>query len=306
MKCPRVALMLDGSRVFDAEVIKGITKYVRMHGPWQLHRQTIGSNQRYSLTSDALLKEVQKFRPDGVVMHESGITKQLLQHQIPTVVIPSSKTISSGYYLNNDNETTGRIAAKHLLSLELSNFGFIGFDDVSWSMVRMEAFRHDLFARGFDLHEYLVPQSKNTRVRLEESKKLKQWLLKLPKPIGVFAGNDDLARLIAEHCQQQDIQIPKDVAILGADNDELICELNNPPLSSIPFTAEQAGFEVATMLDSLMKGHLPKSNCVLANPLAVVVRDSSNLPARANPDEIQIHHPSHKKGRQAMAPKALQ
>jgi len=80
------------------------------------------------------------------------------------------------------------------------------------------------------------------------------WLMLLPKPIAVMAGNDDRSQDILAACKIADVNVPSEVAILGVDNDELICGLSYPQLSSIALSTQRAGYEAAQVLGKLMDG----------------------------------------------------
>ena len=277
MKYPRVALLLDGSRSFDAGVLTGISQYVNLHRPWQLYRPASTSYQRFSGLSEVSWRVLKKLQPDGVVMHESSITKQLLQSGVPTVVIPISDDTHGAYLLTNDNVSVGRTAAEYLRNLGLKHYGFIGFKNALWSIQRQDAFQHSLASHNFAAHEYLLPLLPKENERSRLYRELTRWIKSLPKPIGVFTGNDDLARPVGEICNASGISVPDDIAILGVDNDRLICELSNPPLSSIPFASIRAGFEAAEMLDAVMQGKTPETKLVTAMALPVVVRRSTDM-----------------------------
>ena len=106
-----------------------------------------------------------------------------------------------------------------------------------------------------------------------------QWLAGLPKPVGLFAGNDDVGRRVLEACQAARLAVPDEVAVLGVDNDELLCELCNPPLSSIAFSTEKAGFEAAAALEQMMSGKRPNRAEIIVEPSTVIARQSSDVMA---------------------------
>jgi LacI family transcriptional regulator len=217
-----------------------------------------------------------KHRPSGVIMHESELTSHLLRSGVPTIAVPIHSLDPAGYYITCDNESVGGIAAEHLMGQGLRHFGYVGFADILWSQHRLVAYQHCLNERGHQVDAHLVPLAPTDSEQPRLHQALVHWLRDLPKPTGVFVGNDDLARPVAELCHLNDISVPDDIALLGVDNDELICELSNPSLSSIPFATEKAGYEVAEMLDCLMEGGSPESPCVETAALPVAVRRSTD------------------------------
>ena len=104
-----------------------------------------------------------------------------------------------------------------------------------------------------------------------------RWLADLPKPVGVMACNDDRGREVLEACRAAKVRIPEEVAVIGVDNDELLCELSDPPLSSVTFGAERAGFEAAALLEQLMAGRPKKPSQSLPGALGVVARRSTEV-----------------------------
>ena len=112
---------------------------------------------------------------------------------------------------------------------------------------------------------------------------LEDWLKSLPKPLGLMACNDYCGREVLQACAEAGLRIPDDVAVVGVDNDELMCELSDPPLSSVALNVEQAGYDAARLLDSLMSGQSIPEHIVLVKPTFVVARRSSEVMAQADP-----------------------
>jgi LacI family transcriptional regulator len=102
---------------------------------------------------------------------------------------------------------------------------------------------------------------------------------RLPKPIGVFACDDDRGHDVLEACKLAGLKVPEDVAVVGVDNDEVFCELADPPLSSIAFNAETAGYRAAALLDAMMQGRARKRQQIVVESLGVVRRRSTDIVA---------------------------
>lgn len=114
--------------------------------------------------------------------------------------------------------------------------------------------------------------------------KLRRWLSALPKPVGLFAGNDLCGSQLSEACHEAGLRIPEDVALVGVDNDDLFCELTRPSLSSVAIPAERIGYEAASLLDRRLEGVKPPRKPLLFPPLGVVARQSSDLVASDEPE----------------------
>ena len=108
------------------------------------------------------------------------------------------------------------------------------------------------------------------------------WLQTLEMPVGVMACNDVRARHVLEACHSLGVRVPEDVAVIGVDNDELVCELSDPPLSSIEQGMRRLGYQAAALLDQLMQGKdAPQTQFVVA-PEGVVARRSTDTLAVSN------------------------
>ena len=101
----------------------------------------------------------------------------------------------------------------------------------------------------------------------------------LPKPIGLMACNDDRGREVLEACRAAQIEVPEEIAVIGIDNDSLLCDLASPPLSSVALNAEHAGFEAAELLEKLMSGRVSAPQRIMVDPLYIVNRHSTNVVA---------------------------
>ena len=108
-----------------------------------------------------------------------------------------------------------------------------------------------------------------------EQRGMAAWLGKLPKPVGLMAANDVRGRQVLDTCLMAGISVPEQIAVLGVDNDELICATTNPPLTSILRDTEGSGYDAAQMLDRMMRGMSRKMETLLYGPIRVVGRQST-------------------------------
>ena len=220
---------------------------------------------------------------NGLIGHFSE--KVLLEHveraRVPAVDISPAERHLKLPRVSTDDVAVGRLAAAHLLSLGLPHFAFVGSRAHYYSMLREKGFKHAVAAAGLQSHVFLNgdgTQGTRSDVPLEE------WLKRLPKPIGVLASTDARALDVLAVCRKLEIDVPRSVAVLGVDNDEVFCELANPTLSSIALSTQRIGYEAARMLDRLMAGEKPAEKQLLIPPAGVVPRRSSDIPAIVDPD----------------------
>jgi LacI family transcriptional regulator len=122
------------------------------------------------------------------------------------------------------------------------------------------------------------------RVWEREQALLARWISKLPTPIGLFACDDDRGREVLEACKMAGLHVPDDVAVVGVDNDEVFCELADPPLSSVALNAETAGYRAAALLDAMMHGRVRQRQQIVVEALGVITRRSTDIVAVEDDD----------------------
>jgi LacI family transcriptional regulator len=175
------------------------------------------------------------------------------------------------------------MGAEHFLVRKFRHFAFCGLPLRIWSDIREQVFFQEITSRGFECSVY--PHPDPTRLLLPEAEYpyLAKWLASLPKPVAVMACNDDRGIQVIEVCNFEGYHIPEQVAVLGVDNDDLICELSRPALSSIAFDLEDAGYQAAQVLWNLISGNTSGYHCIPLEPLRVVTRLSSDITSQADP-----------------------
>lgn len=154
----------------------------------------------------------------------------------------------------------------------------------SWSKRREREFALQLQKSGFVPHIYQPPEKPADRIWEREQTLIVEWLRKLPKPVGLFACNDDRGREVLEACRLMNLRVPEGIAVLGVDNDEVFCGLAYPPLSSVALNGETAGYRAAELLDGMMHGLIPKPRRIQVEALGVVTRRSTDIVAVEDED----------------------
>jgi LacI family transcriptional regulator len=175
-----------------------------------------------------------------------------------------------------DSHAAGRLAAEHLIERGFREFAFCGYPGENWSRRREEGFCERLQESGFRSHVY-PPRRKVRMAWYREQPAVTAWLESLPKPVGVMACNDVRGRQIIDACMTGKMHVPNDVAVVGVDEDRLLSEFSNPPLSSVALNAEQAGYRAAELLDGMMSGRVKQQQLILVEPLWVVARPSTDV-----------------------------
>ena len=184
------------------------------------------------------------------------------------------------YNIVTDDEAIGKMAAEYLLRRGFKQFAYCGFGEMYyWSRERGKGFGNRVHQAGFEIHHYAYeqPKSKYPHSWEKEQVILVDWLKRLPKPIAMMACNDDRSQHVLEACKIAGLNVPEQVAIIGMGNDDLVCDLASPPLSSIALAAEKGGYEVAATLDKLMRGKKVPNQRIIVPTLYVVTRQSTDI-----------------------------
>jgi LacI family transcriptional regulator len=235
------------------------------------------------------LSRLKKWGANGIIAPDAKENKQLIQMGVPTIVYRMTRKATPGLpAVIADNASVGEMVAEHLLELGFRNFAYCGINGRPWSKERSESFNKRIeeagsetsfFNRASRLHG---PHSFET-----EQARMVDWVKSLPMPVGLMAGNDDCGGHVMEACKIAGLSVPDKVAVLGVDNDEFICELTDPPLSSVAFNTEKAGYEVAELLDKLMtRKQKMTGQRVTVRPTHIVTRQSSDILAIEDNDVV--------------------
>ena len=234
------------------------------------------------------LKQLEGSRCDGVIAHvlDENFLKALDESGRSTVSVSSSMAPLPFPAVDVDHLAVGRLAAEYFLKLRSQDFAFFGSAIAGFSKEREKGFREVVEDHGFEVRsaysEYRLrpPYDQFSREAEEE---LKGWILDLPKPISILCSNDEHARILSFLCQSSGIAVPEEVSLLGVDNDQVICALCSPPISSVDNPAEEIGYRSAEILDRLFKGKLGGLGRISVSPAHVVERQSTDRLAVDDP-----------------------
>lgn len=182
-----------------------------------------------------------------------------------------------------DDIAVGRIAADHLLGLGLRHFGFAGPADCHFATQREAGYTAALAGAGFTPDVLDRSDLRDPTQFRERDAMFARWLARLPRPMGIFCAEDSTAERLLNVCLEQDIRVPDEMAVLGANNDALMCEALYPPLSSVDIPFEQIGFEAAGILEALLAGGAAPTQPLLIPPRTVAARRSTQVLAPDNP-----------------------
>jgi LacI family transcriptional regulator len=213
-----------------------------------------------------------------------AIARTLLASGLPLIAVDlTAKQLADGNPLSGvseicaDSHTAGRVAAEHLIERGFTCFGFCGYQGRLWSDRRLAGFSEQVQAAGHSCSVYEPPHRHRVLPWGSEQASVVAWLRSLTKPVGIMACNDVRGRQVIEACLQAGLRVPDDVAVVGVDEDRLLCELANPPMSSVVLNLERAGYQAGELLAGLMAGRVQQPQRVLVEALWVIPRRSTDV-----------------------------
>ena len=276
-QAPHVAVCVDQFRSHGRGVMRGIAKYVEVYGPWSLFIDPLAGSQypkgrSENWKGEGILTYIEE-RPRAARLRDSGIpTVELFAYRLDAV-LP---------LVAHDDLAVGQAAAEHLLERHFRHLAYSGYVQALWSDRREQGFIKALAQAGCAPPHRLSIQRPETLAEWETvQQQLTAWVRELPKPVGLMACSDHHAQRILDACQRANLSVPEEVAVIGVDDDEELCRLSTPPLTSVILNAEKVGYEGAKLLDDLMRGRTRarRIEARFIPPLGVATRRSSDITA---------------------------
>lgn len=300
---PRVALLMIPFAGYDRGLLEGIARYAQLHGPWvfflsgdypevplptpdSLSGKFIGAEYMSSVVTGVSLPDLRRWGVNGFIgrIQSVKMAEKLLASGLPVIGVdlPEQKSargelLAKVSEICADSQHAGQLAAEHFLERGFWNFAFCGYEGRVWSQRRQEGFSARLREAGFSCEAYQPPRFKHGLSWRRELPLVTSWLKSLPRPVAVMACNDIRGRQVLEAGLLSGLSVPEDVAVVGVDNDHFICNLSNPPLSSVALNLSQAGYQAAELLAGLMKGKPQRRRRIIAESLWVAPRRSSDV-----------------------------
>jgi LacI family transcriptional regulator len=274
----KVALLIETSNRYGRDLLYGVRDWMRESERWAIRFTEQG--RRAPLPT--WLKD---WQGDGIIARVDSpqIAAALRRTRLPVVDVSAERFSSEFSRVSIDNGAVARLAAEHLATKGFLDFAYCGDRRFLWSRQRGVEFRRCLAEKGRRCVDFGEPAGTAKPGSDAEIRAIARWLKGLPKPVGVFACYDGRALQVLEACQLLGLHVPDQVAVLGVDNDELVCELANPPLSSVQPNARRSGYEAAALLARLMGGEKKAvAPTHQVQPVRVVERQSTDVVAVAD------------------------
>lgn len=273
----QVAILIETSNAYARGLLQGVVRYIREHRPWSFHLMEQGRG-------DDPPPWLAGWEGDGIIarIETPRIARAVVRTGLPAVDLSAARLVPALPWVETKDEDIARLAADHLLERGFKRFAFCGDARFNWSVWREKHFVARLQAAGHDCDVYrpsatVAGEAKPGGDVTAEARDLARWLKELPKPVGVMACYDIRGQQVLAACRGAGLAVPDEVAVIGVDNDALLCELASPPLSSVIPNAHRAGYEAAALLDRLMAGKRVAATAHLIAPLGIAERQSTDV-----------------------------
>ncbi len=274
---PKVLVIQETCVLPGKDKIQGIFNYMHLYGPWHVHliQSRAGEQKIRGLSDwneyDGIIADQMAFEM-GDVLRQTRRPIVLMVHPDPHLLPPSPFSRLS--CVLEDSAAIGQAGAAYFIERGYKHFAYIGdLFGRNWSVARGDAFRAHVESAGFPCDVYAAPRQ--TQDGKAERKHVLTWLKTLPKPVGLLAALDNRAHQVIDACAEAGLRIPHDVAVLGIDNDELICNGSVPTLSSIQRDSLSCGFLAAQLLDRQMRTGTTRKKTCTYGVARIVTREST-------------------------------
>ena len=273
----RLLFITDFTEQFAYRFLRGVLNYAKSTEQWVVCKMPPSYKRQLGMEGVvAWAKEwhadvvIGQFDPDDDVtlFRKNGIVALAQDYIAKFDTIPN---------ITGDYALTGAMAAEYFLSKGFSNFGYFGYNGVCWSDERCESFRSRIEKSVGGGSFYMYDRQNIDNMWYYDQSILTEWLLSLPKPIAIMACDDNQGNILLQACELCGLHVPFDVAILGVDNDEILCNMSNPSMSTVNVDIEGGGADAAAMIDLMVKDPSYKGKDIVLKPLVVVERLSSSL-----------------------------
>lgn len=288
----RVLMMTDFTESYGNKLLQGIIKYSHEHSPWVVGKIPLSFRDGNQLKTAAEIAD--HWKADAIIGQFRSFEdiRPFQERGIIPVAQDFLQSFPGIINITGDYLEAGRMAARYFMERGLRHFAYYGLNGVVWSDGRRDGFM-EVAARdaGAPLRKSDIREIKNLKTSWwYNTEKLIHWLRSLPKPVGIYCCDDNKAYNIIEACsqsQQTGLRIPEDILLLGTDNDETVCQLCMPQLSSVALDVEIAGYQVAALIEYLL--NLPPMerskhySDIIVRPTHIVTRHSTDALVNDNP-----------------------
>ncbi|MES2661041.1 MAG: substrate-binding domain-containing protein [Verrucomicrobiota bacterium] len=231
---------------------------------------------------DLLLASLREWQPSAIITEwHPGLTESLVALGCPVILVPSDEPVDGGFNVDIDDAAIGRLAGEHLIARGYRNFAFVGRSDAHYAMQRLEGFRSVVGEVSVYWEEFRDWRQYDEYWR-DPDEDMVGWLSAQATPLGIFTAHDPTGRHVLEAAAQAGLEVPFAVGVISANDDETVCEMARPALSSIRLPWRRLAAEAVQMIEAIWAGKSPHTP-VLVQPLDIVARGSSSYEAVSDP-----------------------
>ena len=275
----RLLFITDFTEQFAYRFLRGILDYSQGMEHWVVCKMP--PSYKRQLGMEGVVAWAKEWRADVVIAQfdpEDDVTL-FRKNGIVAIAQDYISKFDTIPNITGDYALTGTMAADYFLSKGFTNFGFFGYNGVCWSDERREAFRSRIekISKGGGSDFYMYDGQNIDNMWYYDQSELTDWLNSLPKPIAIMACDDNQGNILLQACELCGIHVPFDVAIIGVDNDEILCNMSNPSMSTINVDIERGGADTAAIAERMVKDPSYKGEDIVLKPLTVVERLSSSV-----------------------------
>jgi len=272
---PQVALIIETSVIYGRRVLAGVARYLRSRHRWSvfLEQHELGAPPPNWLTSS---------RWNGILSRptDHAMARLFRRMNVPVVDLNDLHQDLNLPWVGSDHAAIGRMGAAHLLERGFRQFAFCGFSNELWAKQRLKGFRSEVESKNACVSVYETSWRGPNTIRWDKDiEQIAEWVEALAKPVGIMACNDVRGLHVLDACDRSSVLVPEEAAVVGVDNEEILCELCNPPLSSVAPNPERIGYEAAELLDVLMAEKSQSQRRITIDPVRVFARQSTDVMA---------------------------
>ena len=275
---PSVALLIETSNRYSRELVHGVRSFIQQQpGGWAVHLTEQGRG-------DVPPPWLARWEGDGIIarIENRRIESSIRRKGLPVVSVSASGLATDLPTVISDSAIVGRLAAEHLIERGFRHFGYCGDARFAWSKSHGEHFQQTLAENGYGCSHFDTRRTDFADWKLEQ-RKLAAWLKSLPRPAGVMTCFDIRGQQVLDVCKRLGLRVPDEIGVIGQHDDTLLCELCDPPLSSVIPSPREAGYQAAALLEKMMRRRKIAAGIYPIAPTGVATRQSTDLVATDDP-----------------------
>lgn len=274
----RLIFLSDFTEAYAHHLLQGILTYAKQKDQeaWVVCRMPPSYKETYG--TKGVVEWAKKWEANAIIgrfNHDDDIDL-FRRNGIIAIAQDFKRRFNNIPNITSNYHDTGRLAARFFIEKGYEHFAFYGYKDTVWSDERCDGFYEGVKEAGYGKNFHTYTNQQLETLWYYDTTPLLNWLNQLPRQTAVFCCDDNQGNKITEICKSNRIQIPEHLAVLGVDNDTTLCELSDPPLSSVHLDIEAGGYETAELIMNLMTQKDFQPQDVIIKTTSIINRASTN------------------------------